>query len=44
MNNNLKFITGLTPTKLSVNTAAQMNASQVLDTTDLPTTRTEAWK
>ncbi|PWL27316.1 MAG: Fe-S cluster assembly protein SufD [Fluviicola sp. XM-24bin1] len=44
MNNNLKFIKGLTPTNLSVNTNAQKNASNVLDTTDLPTTRTEAWK
>ncbi|XOV67019.1 MAG: Fe-S cluster assembly protein SufD [Fluviicola sp.] len=44
MQNKLNFIKGLTPTNLSVNTAAQKNASNVLDTTDLPTTRTEAWK
>lgn len=44
MNNKLNFIKGLTPTRLAVTSAAQKNASQVLDTTELPTTRTEAWK
>ncbi len=44
MSNTLKFISGLTPTNLSVNTSAQKNAAQVLESGVLPTTRTEAWK
>lgn len=44
MSKTLKFISGLTPTNLPVANAAQKNAEQVLESTPLPTTRTEAWK
>ena len=44
MSTTLKFISGLTPTHLPVDTTAQQNAAQVLESASLPTTRTEAWK
>lgn len=44
MSKTLNFITGLTPTSLSVKSSAQKNAAHVLESTPLPTTRTEAWK
>lgn len=42
--NTLKFIAGLAPTKLPVDSAVQEQARHTLETTPMPTTRKEAWK
>lgn len=42
--NILKFITGLTPTTLPVDGSHREKAQNTLNTAELPTTRTEAWK
>ncbi|MFT5779779.1 MAG: Fe-S cluster assembly protein SufD [Crocinitomicaceae bacterium] len=44
LENKHQFIDGLTPTSIAIDEAIRKSALKTLETSDLPTTRTEAWK